>query len=196
MPVPQTRDVIVIGGPNGAGKTTWAYRRLPQTLEIREFVNADEIARGISPLDPEASALAAGRLMIQRLNELHHCRRELRVRDDLFRAWARSPAGKMSCSRLPDHVDISCGCHRPISRLPEWRGASAGEDIASPTTWLSEDTRSGLRNMRHIYLPLADEAYIHDNSDESGVLIAERRRRRPLIIHDRDRWKQIEDATR
>jgi predicted ABC-type ATPase len=66
----QPKDVVVVGGPNGEGKTTWAYRRLPSTLDIREFVNADEIARGISPLDPEASALAAGRLMIERLNEL------------------------------------------------------------------------------------------------------------------------------
>src|SRR6266849_2284083 len=64
------KDVVMIGGPNGAGKTTWAYRRLAATFEIREFVNADEIARGINPLDPEASALAAGRLMIDRLDEL------------------------------------------------------------------------------------------------------------------------------
>ena len=70
MPAAQTKEVIVIGGPNGAGKTTWAYRRLHQTLELREFVNADEIAHGIPPLDPEAGAIAAARLMIQRLNEL------------------------------------------------------------------------------------------------------------------------------
>jgi len=64
------KDVVVIGGPNGAGKTTWAVRRLPPTLNIREFVNVDEIARGLSPLDPEGSAAAAGRLMIERLNDL------------------------------------------------------------------------------------------------------------------------------
>jgi predicted ABC-type ATPase len=60
----------MIGGPNGAGKTSWAYRQLPSTLSITEFVNADEIARGLSPLDPEHSALSAGRLMIARLNQL------------------------------------------------------------------------------------------------------------------------------
>src|SRR6202008_1990799 len=66
----QAKDVIVVGGPNGAGKTTWAIHRLPEVLTIRDFVNADEIARGLSPLDPEGSALAAGKLMIARLNEL------------------------------------------------------------------------------------------------------------------------------
>jgi predicted ABC-type ATPase len=65
-----TKEVIVVGGPNGAGKTTWAMERLLQTLNIREFVNADELARGLSPLDPESSAIAAARLMLQRLNEL------------------------------------------------------------------------------------------------------------------------------
>ena len=54
------KDVFVIGGPNGAGKTTAANRLLPITLELREFLNADEIARGLSPFDPEANAVPAG----------------------------------------------------------------------------------------------------------------------------------------
>ena len=58
----------MVGGPNGAGKTTSGISALDLDPGIaREFVNADEIARGMSPLDPEASALAAGRLMIDRL---------------------------------------------------------------------------------------------------------------------------------
>jgi predicted ABC-type ATPase len=64
------KDVIVIGGPNGAGKTTWAYRNLAPILEIREFVNADEIAHGLSPINPEAGAIPAGRVMLNRLNDL------------------------------------------------------------------------------------------------------------------------------
>ena len=59
-----TKDVVIVGGPNGAGKTTWALRRLPSILDTRDFVNADEIARGLSPLNPEGSALAAGRLAL------------------------------------------------------------------------------------------------------------------------------------
>ena len=64
------RDVIVIGGPNGAGKTTAANRLLPTALELREFLNADEIACGLSPFDPEANAVPAGRMMIDRLDKL------------------------------------------------------------------------------------------------------------------------------
>jgi predicted ABC-type ATPase len=57
-------DIVILGGPNGAGKTTAAQVVLPQQLDIREFVNADEIARGLSPFNPDGAALAAGRLMI------------------------------------------------------------------------------------------------------------------------------------
>jgi predicted ABC-type ATPase len=45
------KEVVVIGGPNGAGKTTAAFDLIPKPLTIREFVNADEIARGLSPLE-------------------------------------------------------------------------------------------------------------------------------------------------
>jgi predicted ABC-type ATPase len=62
-------EIVIIGGPNGAGKTTTSRRILP-VLDIREFVNADEMARGLSPYDPEHSALAAGRLMLERMREL------------------------------------------------------------------------------------------------------------------------------
>lgn len=53
-------QVVMIAGPNGAGKTSAAMTLLPDFLNIREFVNADEIARGISPLNPSAAASAAG----------------------------------------------------------------------------------------------------------------------------------------
>ena len=53
-------DEIVIIGANGAGKTTAAQLLMPHGLEIREFVNADEIARGLSPFNPEHAAFGAG----------------------------------------------------------------------------------------------------------------------------------------
>ena len=67
MPI---KDLVILGGPNGAGKTTAAERLLPADLNIREFVNADEIARGLSPFNPEGSAVLAGRLMIERIRDL------------------------------------------------------------------------------------------------------------------------------
>jgi predicted ABC-type ATPase len=62
--------VIVLGGPNGAGKSTVAPRLLRDTLGVMAFVNADDIARGLSGFAPEAVALRAGRLMLERIAEL------------------------------------------------------------------------------------------------------------------------------
>lgn len=64
------KRLYIIGGPNGAGKTTASYSVLPKILECREFVNADEIARGLSPFNPESVAIEAGRLMLTRISEL------------------------------------------------------------------------------------------------------------------------------
>jgi predicted ABC-type ATPase len=55
---------------------------------------------------------------------------------------------------------------------------------------------AGLRNMRLLYLPLADIALIYDNTQEASSLIAARRLNAPFIIHDEVRWSKIEEATR
>lgn len=54
------KKLYIIAGPNGAGKTIASYEMLPELLNCREFVNADEIARGLSPFNPEEMALEAG----------------------------------------------------------------------------------------------------------------------------------------
>lgn len=62
--------VLIIAGPNGAGKTTFAYEFLPAEADCVEFVNADNIAAGLSPFQPESVAWEAGRLMLQRIGLL------------------------------------------------------------------------------------------------------------------------------
>lgn len=63
-------NLYIIAGPNGAGKTTAAYTLLPEVMETKEFVNADEIARGLSPFNVESVAFEAGRIMLQRIEQL------------------------------------------------------------------------------------------------------------------------------
>jgi predicted ABC-type ATPase len=189
------KEAVIIGGPNGAGKTTAAFDLLPKSLGILEFVNADEIARGLSPFDPEGVAIAAGRLMLDRIRSLieaeqnfafettcasrgHarllHALQASGYRRTLLFLWLPSPAAAMS--RVARR--IRAGGHR----IPE--------DVIQRRYW------AGLRNMRHLYLPLADVAVIYNNSDESRSLIAEKNQGGPLIVHDKDRWNKIEEATR
>ena len=65
-----SKNLYIISGCNGAGKTTASYTVLPEVLDCKEFVNADEIARGLSPFNPESVAIEAGRLMLQRIEDL------------------------------------------------------------------------------------------------------------------------------
>jgi predicted ABC-type ATPase len=188
-------EVIVLGGPNGAGKTTSAQRLLPQDLGILEFVNADEIAHGLSPFNPEGSAIEAGRLMLERMRGLiksgqsfafettcagrGHARtlqtcRTTGYRVTLFFLWLPSP--EIAISR--------------VARRVRQGGHNIPSDVIRRRYW------AGLCNMRDLYLPLAHAAMIVDNSDEGGVIIAERTPDASLVIRDPARWALIERATR
>ena len=64
------KNLYIIAGCNGAGKTTASFTILPEILDCKEFVNADEIAKGLSPFQPEKVAFEAGRIMLNRIDEL------------------------------------------------------------------------------------------------------------------------------
>ena len=63
-------NIYIIAGCNGAGKTTAAFTLLPEMLDCNEFVNADEIAKGLSPFQPQTVSFHAGRIMLERIIEL------------------------------------------------------------------------------------------------------------------------------
>ncbi|MEA5141808.1 zeta toxin family protein [Arcicella rigui] len=65
-----TKKLYVIAGCNGAGKTTASFFLLPNVLGCKEFINADEIAKGLSPFQPEKVSIEAGRIMLHRIDEL------------------------------------------------------------------------------------------------------------------------------
>jgi predicted ABC-type ATPase len=63
-------NLYIIAGYNGAGKTTSSFTVLPEILNCDEFLNADEIARGLSPFNPDRAAIVAGRLMLAKIDDL------------------------------------------------------------------------------------------------------------------------------
>lgn len=65
-------DLYIVAGCNGAGKTTASDSLLPNMLYCKEFVNADAIAKGLSPFQPDKVAIEAGRIMLKRINELQN----------------------------------------------------------------------------------------------------------------------------
>ena len=189
------KDIIVIGGPNGAGKTTMAMALLPGTLALQEFINADNVALGLSPFNPEGAAVSAGRIMLSRMHELARAGRSFamettcagrghagflrRCRNDGWRVtliflWLNDPA--IAIQRVARRV------------------AEGGHGI--PRDVIIRRYRAGLRNLISLYLPLADTAKIYDNSDGAGILIADKTRQTGLVIHDDTQWvrlREIED---
>jgi predicted ABC-type ATPase len=63
-------NIHIIAGCNGAGKTTASYTMLPEILKVKEFVNADSIAAGLSPFNVDSVAFEAGRIMLHRIQQL------------------------------------------------------------------------------------------------------------------------------
>jgi predicted ABC-type ATPase len=189
------KDIIVLGGPNGAGKTTAARELLPHGLGIREFVNADEIARGLSPFNETGAALAAGRLMIDRMRWL------ARIGESF--AFETTCAGR-------GHAEFLERCRADgwrVTLLFLWlpspqaaiervarRVREGGHDI--PADVIVRRYWKGISNMRNLYLPLANVAAIYDNGDREQLLVAERKFGMPLLVYDHDSWTRIERAIR
>jgi predicted ABC-type ATPase len=64
------KKVIIIAGPNGAGKTTFARNFLPKEAQTYQFINADLIAAGLSPFNPDLAAFKAGRIMLREIEAI------------------------------------------------------------------------------------------------------------------------------
>lgn len=160
MPNP---EVVLIGGPNGAGKSTAAPVLLNEVLHVGEFVNADVIAQGLSAFNPAEVSFAAGRLMLSRLKSLAAQRRDFAFETTLA---SRSFAPFLvDLKRNGYHVRLLylwlAGADLAVSRVAQRvrRGGHAvREDI------VRRRYASGLRNLYALYLPLADDWRIYDNS--------------------------------
>jgi len=162
--------ILIIAGPNGAGKTTFAEEFLPHEADCPEFVNADLIAAGLSPFQPERVAFAAGRLMLARITELVAARVNFAFETTLStRGYLRmiprwQIAGyrvKLSFLKLPDpEFAIRRVAHRV--RL-------GGHDI--PTATIRRRFERGWQNLRNDYLGIVDEWAIYDAAQSPARLL-------------------------
>jgi predicted ABC-type ATPase len=171
MPAAQL-TIYLIAGCNGAGKTTFAKEFLPKEVKCLRFLNADEIARGLSPFNPNASAVKAGRLLLQEIHDDIRRRHTFALETTLSgqtylrllrQAKRRGYVLKLYYLWLPDPTVA-------IARVRE-RVRKGGHDV--PVSDIRRRFHRSLANLARHYLSLADSWSIFDNSGTTPRLVAE-----------------------
>ena len=153
--LPEKR-IIIIAGPNGAGKTTLAMELLPSEASIPTFINADLIAAGLDPLQPERAAFRAGRMMLEMIDA---CVR----RGENF-AFETTPSGRGYARMIPRwqergyrvtlvYLRVSSP-ERAIARVQQ-RVQEGGHHV--PEDVIRRRFHAGWHNFEHIYRDLVDE---------------------------------------
>lgn len=155
--------LYIISGCNGAGKTTASFTVLPDALDCREFVNADEIARGLSPFCPEEVAIEAGRLMLQRINTLIAEHKTFAIETTLA---TRSYRNTVRRAHAAGYEVVLLYFWLPSPELAIQRVAqrvrNGGHNIPDDT--VRQRYYRGLHNLFEIFMPIVDDWTIYDNS--------------------------------
>lgn len=167
------KNLYIIAGCNGAGKTTASFTILPEILDCKEFVNADEIAKGLSPFQPELVSFESGRIMLNRINEL--------LSDNKSFAFETTLSTKSYKNKI---IKAKQKGYR-VTLLFFWlqttdlakarvktRVAEGGHNIEPEV--IERRYIRGIKNLFDIYLPIVDGALLFDNSEGKHELIADK----------------------
>ena len=165
-------NLYIISGCNGAGKTTASYTILPEMLSCNEFVNADEIARGISPFKPESVAIQAGRIMVERVKGLIESETDFALETTLA---TRTHVNVIELAKEKNYkvTLIFFWLNMPdlaVERV-RMRVLSGGHNIEEKT--IRRRYEIGIKNLTSLYIPLCEYWMIINNSSIPQELIAE-----------------------
>ena len=168
-----SKKLYIIAGCNGAGKTTASFTILPEILDCKEFVNADEIAKGLSPFQPERVSFEAGRIMLARIKELLSEDENFAFETTLS---TRSYKNKIIKAKKNGYrvtllffwlQNIDLAKERVKTRVSE-----GGHNIEPDV--IERRYIRGIKNLFNIYLPIVDGTLIFDNSEGKHELIADK----------------------
>lgn len=180
----------IVAGPNGAGKTTFALKYLPRIASCYDFINADEIAKGLSPLDYEAGLLKASKIFLETLNW------KIADRNDF--AFETTLSGRTYLPRIAEWrksgwfvtlfylyiPNAAFSAQRVRHRVLE-----GGHDI--PAEDIVRRYPRSIRNLFH-YAEVCDHTICFDNTGSRIVSIFEKRFGQPIEILDKDRYATIQ----
>jgi len=180
-------DLFIIAGCNGAGKTTTSFTVLPEILQCREFVNADNIAAGLSPFNTDSVAVEAGRIMLQRIDQL--------ISENVSFAFETTLATRsyVSLIRKVHELDYKVTILYFWLKSPEFaiqrvakRVSEGGHNI--PKDVIERRYYRGIHNLVNLYMPVVDKWSVIDNLDAIPNLIAEGKKNSEKIIDNNELW--------
>jgi len=185
------QKLYIISGCNGAGKTTASFNILPGILNCQEFVNADEIARGLSPFRPDKVAIEAGRLMLSRIDELIQSNQDFSFETTLS---TRSFINTIQIAKAKgyfvtliffwlDSIDLA-------KDRVQRRVAEGGHNIEPAV--IERRYVSGIKNLFNLYSEEVDSILIYDNSSLDPELIAEKEMHQHFKILQNEKFIQLQ----
>ena len=161
-----SKNILIIAGPNGAGKTTFARNYLLNEADYSTFINADMIAEGLNPFDPERAAFAAGRVMLRMIDEY--------VRRGESFAFETTLSGRTYARTIPEwqaegYWVTLCFLRLPtpemaVSRVRD-RVREGGHHVDEEVVRRRFD--AGWRNFQQLYRDIVDEWVLYDASQET-----------------------------
>lgn len=183
------KNLYIIAGcnGNGAGKTTASFTILPEILKCKEFVNADEIAKGLSPFQPEKVSFEAGRIMIERVDYLLEEEESFALettlstksyKQKIISAKKKGYSIKLLFFWLPS-------AEMAIQRV-KIRVKEGGHNI--PEEVVRRRYTRGIENFFKIYISLCDEWILFDNSLMGAEVVAKGNETEFEIYNDL-KWK-------
>lgn len=187
-----SKHLYIISGCNGAGKTTASYTVLPEILKVKEFVNADEIARGLSPFNPEGMAIEAGRLMLLRIDELLLKGRDFAIETTLAtRSYSRLVQRAQAMGYTVHLMFFWLNSVNLAEERVETRVQLGGHNIAKDI--IKRRYHLGLHNLFEVFIPIVDEWMIVDNSDLPREMVAEGDIKKEELIHNKVKFAKLKD---
>jgi predicted ABC-type ATPase len=183
-------NLYIIAGCNGAGKTTASYTVLPEILNCKEFVNADNIAAGISPFNPESVAIEAGRIMLKRINEL------LEEGADFALETTLSTKSYVSFVKKAQQIGYKVNLLYFWLSSPEMahdrvakRVSKGGHNI--PIDVIDRRYYRGIQNLINLYIPVCDKWLVMNNVGQTSKLVAQGSTQFGEVIINTDIWNTI-----
>lgn len=187
------KKLYVLAGCNGAGKTTVAYFILPEILQCKEFVNADEIAKGLSPFQPQKALYAAGKILLKRIHDLIEVGSDFAIETTLSAISYRKIIEQAQANGY--YVNLIFFWLSSVELAKErvrLRVSEGGHNVSDAV--VERRYHKGLDNFFEVFLPLCDNVMLFDNSAATPKLVLSKTKGNAPEIIENEIYQQIQSS--